>query len=145
MITIKTLAAALSCLLLCSCISVSSMNGLKTPDARVAKPCKCSGDSIKSELYFGLRKPDGTDVTEAEWQVFSDKSISSRFPDGFTVLDACGQYKDSKGRIIKEKTRVLVIVHKDDKKNELDKICDEYKKAFSQESVLRTSSRVSNE
>lgn len=71
--------------------------------------------------------------------------ICTRFPDGFTVLDAYGQYKDSKGKTIKEKTKVLVVVHKDDKKSDLDKICEEYKKAFAQEFVFRTNSRVAKD
>lgn len=128
--------------LLSSCVCVKPFDKVSQPDSGDNRAC--SGGSIRSELYFGLQKPDGASVTEAEWQDFLDKSITSRFPDGLTVFDACGQYKDQKGKIIREKTKVLVIVHKDGKDGDLNKICQEYMKAFSQELVFRTTTRVSS-
>lgn len=41
---------------------------------------------MREELYFGMRKPDATLVTEAESQAFVDSVITPRFPDGLTVL-----------------------------------------------------------
>ncbi|OGV58506.1 MAG: hypothetical protein A2X45_17785 [Lentisphaerae bacterium GWF2_50_93] len=130
------------CTLLNSCVCVDSLNTVKRCDS--ADSCACSSGSIRSELYFGLQKPDGSSVAEAEWQGFLDKSITSRFPDGFTVFDAYGQYKEQNGKITREKTKVLVVVHKDGRDDDLKKICEEYEKAFSQELVFRTSSRVSS-
>ncbi len=140
--TIKPIASVLICIFLCSCVNINSMN--KIIPSEFDEGCTCFGDSIRSELYFGLQKPDGTSVTDAEWQDFLDKSVTTRFPDGLTVFDSYGQYKDSKGKIIKEKTKVLVIVHKSGKNGDLDKIIEEYKKAFSQEMVLKVSARVSS-
>ena len=139
---IHLILAVAICTLLSSCVCVKSFDKISQQDSSDNRACP--GGSIRSELYFGLQKPDGTSVTEAEWQDFLDKSITSRFPDGLTVFDACGQYKDQNGKIIKEKTKVLVIVHKDGKDADLNKICEEYRKAFSQEFVFRTSSRVSS-
>ncbi len=130
------------CALLPSCVNVNSFNKIR--QCNTGESCECSGDSVRSELYFGLQKPDGMSVTEAEWQDFLDKSITPRFPDGLTVFDSYGQSKDKNGKTIREKTKVLVIVHKDGKDDDLDKICEEYKKAFSQDSVFRTRSRVSS-
>ncbi len=134
-------AMALLCAALCSCVNINSLNKISASESEV---CACFGDSVRSELYFGLKKSDGTSVTEAEWQDFLDKSVTPLFPDGLTVFDSYGQYKDSHGRIIKEKTKVLVIVHKSGKNGELDKICDDYRKAFSQEMVFKVSARVSS-
>ena len=130
------------CTLMCSCVCVNSFN--KTRQCSTGESCECSVDSVRSEIYFGLQKPDGTSVTEAEWHDFLDKSITPRFPEGLTVFDSYGQSRDKNGKTLKEKTKVLVIVHKAGKAGDLDKICGEYKKAFSQESVFRASSRVSS-
>jgi hypothetical protein len=140
--TVGQILAFAMCISLCSCVSVNSFNRVRQCD--LDGSCLSPGGSVRSELYFGLRKPDGSSVTEAEWQDFLDKSITPRFPDGLTVFDAYGQYKDSEGKTIREKTKVLVIVHTDEKDDDLDKICEEYKKAFLQENVFRTSSRVSS-
>ena len=71
------------CALLPSCVNVNSFNKIRQyePGGSYAS---CGG-SIRSELYFGLQKPDGTSVNDAEWQDFLDKSISSRFPAGFAA------------------------------------------------------------
>lgn len=137
----KALAAVLLCVSLCSCLNINSLNKIRQCNM---DEDGCSGGSIRSELYFGLQKPDGASLTDAEWQDFLDKSVTPRFPDGLTVFDSYGQYKDSKGKIVKEKTKVLVVIHKDGKDEDLDKICEEYKKAFSQEMVFRSSARVSS-
>ena len=52
----------------------------------------------KEELYFGLSKPAGGTVTEAEWQLFLNLVITPRFPTGLTVVAAEGQYLNSSQR-----------------------------------------------
>src|SRR6185503_16288331 len=39
----------------------------------------------RTELYFGSSKPDGSVVTEAEYQLFVNNEVTPRFPDGLTV------------------------------------------------------------
>jgi hypothetical protein len=136
---VKLLLAVAMCVFMVSCLNINSFN---KPDKDGGS--EFSGGAIKSELYFGMQKPDETAVTDAEWQSFLDKNITPRFPDGLTVIDAYGQYKDAKGNIVKEKTKLLIIVHEGDKNEELEQICEEYMKAFSQEAVFRTNSRVSS-
>ena len=40
------------------------------------------------ELYFGRAMPGGGEVAEVQWNAFLAQSISPRFPDGLTVIDA---------------------------------------------------------
>jgi Protein of unknown function (DUF3574) len=93
---------------------------------------------VRSELYFGRLKPDGSVVTDAEWRTFVAEQVVPRFPDGFTVLDALGQYRGRDGKIIAEPTKVLLIVHRPDARPRasVQEVRDVYRQLFQQESVL---------
>src|SRR3954452_19724471 len=54
------------------------------------------------DLYFGRNiSGDGT-VTEAEFCRFLSDVVTPRFPDGLSVLDVAGQFRNSKGKIARE-------------------------------------------
>jgi hypothetical protein len=91
------------------------------------------------ELLFGTTKPDGTAVTEAEWTAFLDTHVTPRFPDGLTVLDGRGQWRNAKSQITREAARVLLIWHVPSVSTEghIAAIRDNYRRQFSQESVMR--------
>lgn len=96
---------------------------------------------VRTELYFGLTKPDGSTLTESEWVAFVDEIITPRFPDGFTVVDGKGQWRNSAGKIVKESSRVFIVVYprktRADASKKIDEVRAEYKKRFNQESVMR--------
>jgi hypothetical protein len=97
----------------------------------------------RTELYFGTAKPDGTEVTPEEFDRFSDKVITSAFPDGFTELTGMGQYKGASGEIVREHSFVVIVLYPvtDQQANgEIEGIRADYKRSFHQESVLRTDS-----
>jgi hypothetical protein len=93
----------------------------------------------KSELYFGLSTPDGSNVSDEQWQQFLREVVTPRFPDGLTIVDATGQYRDAKGSLVKEDSKILIIwrptTAEEDRK--LDDIRRVYRERFNQESVLR--------
>ena len=93
---------------------------------------------VRSELYFGRLKPDGGVVTDAEWRAFVAEQVVPRFPDGFTVLDALGQYRGRDGQIIAEPTKILLVVHEPDARPRasVQELRDVYRRLFQQESVL---------
>jgi Protein of unknown function (DUF3574) len=93
---------------------------------------------VRTELFFGRLKPDGSVVTDAEWRAFVEEHVTARFPDGFTVLDALGQYRGRDGKIIAEPTKVLLIVHGPDARPRasVQELRDVYRRLFQQESVL---------
>ena len=102
----------------------------------------------RTELYFGAEKPDGSEVTEVEFEQFVDDEATPSFPDGLTTLTGEGQYRGSDGAIVEEKSFVLILLYPpgDTEANaEIEEIREEYKSEFEQESVLRvdTSARVS--
>lgn len=99
---------------------------------------------IKEELYFGLSKPGGKTVSEAEWQQFLNRVITPRFKDGLTVMDANGQYLNNSGKLIKERTKLIILVYETNpSKNQMvQETISSYKKTFHQEAVLRVTSNV---
>lgn len=97
----------------------------------------------RTELYFGSQKPDGTAVTEAEFEQFVDDVITPRFPDGLTLLTGYGQFRNAENVIVEEQSFVLILLYpRDDHEanREIEEIRTAYKDAFEQESVLRVDS-----
>jgi hypothetical protein len=99
---------------------------------------------IKTELIFGLSKPDGDLVSEAEWQKFLDEYITPRFREGLTVLDADGQYLTQSQQVIKERSKIVILLYKNSEEinASIEYIRSSYKQLFQQESVLRVSTPV---
>jgi hypothetical protein len=126
---VRSVAATLCLLVLAGCAGSG---------APALVPLPGSQATVRSELFFGRLKPDGTVVTDAEWRAFVGEHVTARFPDGFTVLDAVGQYRDREGRIQTEPTKILLIVHGPDARPRaaIQELRDIYRRLFKQESVL---------
>lgn len=94
----------------------------------------------RTELFFGLSRANGPDVTEEEFQNFVDTEVTPRFPDGLTLLSGKGQFKNSSGTIVQEGSKLLILLYafNPESHRAIESIRDEYKNAFQQESVLRT-------
>src|SRR5688572_23262582 len=94
----------------------------------------------RTELFFGLDKPTGGMVTAEEWDKFVAEIVTPRFPDGFTVDDALGQYLDG-NTLIREKSKQLILIYprklKTSASRKIEEIRRAYIKAFDQKSVLR--------
>ncbi len=87
----------------------------------------------RAELYFGT-----TGVDEAAWTDFLARSVTPRFPDGFTVLAGRGQWREpGSGRIVAESSRVLVVLAPPSagRLAALEEIRTAYRARFAQESV----------
>jgi len=102
---------------------------------------------IKTDLFFGRDIPGGGEVSETDFQSFLNNVITPRFPDGLTVLDANGQFRDSTGTIIKERTKNVSLFFEDTLNNEasLYDIVSKYKQQFNQESVLQVLDKSLNQ
>ena len=94
--------------------------------------------AIQDTLYFGTGTPHGV-VTPEEWAEFLEHTVTPRFPQGLTVLQASGQWREGAGPIVRESTHVLLLVHPDDAQSEtsIAAVVAEYKTTFQQEAVLR--------
>lgn len=95
----------------------------------------------ETRLYFGLSRPDGKIVSGKAFASFVASDITPALPEGFTILDGRGYWKDgTSSRTIAEPSKVLVRLHQATRGSNtaLDRIADAYKRSFHQESVLRT-------
>ena len=97
---------------------------------------------VRTELYFGTNKPNG-EVTDDEFNSFVDSEVTRLFPDGLTLLTGNGQFRNSAGVIIREKSHVLILLYPPqmhDANKKIQELRALYKKAYDQESVLRVDS-----
>jgi hypothetical protein len=97
---------------------------------------------VRTELYFGTNKPGGQ-VTDLQFLIFVDTQVTKRFPDGLTLLTGYGQFRNSTGELIREKSHVLILLYPpqmQDANKKIQEIRELYKLAFGQESVLRVDS-----
>lgn len=95
-------------------------------------------------LYFGRNLGNVEVVSDAAWRAFLSDEITPRFGDGLTVVDAAGQWRDKTGVMVREKSKLVVILTgaEDSGFQRTDEIVRAYKEAFDQEAVLRTISSV---
>ena len=96
-------------------------------------------EGISDNLYFGRSKPNGI-VSDEAWLLFLQEVVTPKFPNGFTTLDARGQWRSDAGMIEEEDSYILNIIYIDNESNQssVESIKTEYISRFQQKSVLRT-------
>ena len=90
---------------------------------------------MQYQLFMGRSAGSGEVVDDAAWDAFLKDTVTPRFPDGLTVVDAAGQWRDSEGLVQKERSKLLVILvppHLDSSRS-ISEISEEYKRRFGQE------------
>ncbi|GGN90251.1 hypothetical protein GCM10011579_086020 [Streptomyces albiflavescens] len=97
---------------------------------------------IESRLFFGTERPDGgAAVTGRQFMAFVDKEVTPDFPDGLTVQNGRGQWRDAHGAIERERSYELILLYPMARARasdtKIEKIRRAYEKAFAQESVAR--------
>jgi hypothetical protein len=108
-------------------------------------PCKQRGfiatPFVRTELFFGARKQDGSEISEAEWDVFLENMITPEFPNGLTVLTGTGRFRGREGVAVEEKGKLLILLYplrtRKDSSKKIEMIRAAYKRGFQQQSVLR--------
>jgi len=97
------------------------------------------GDTVADRLYFGRSIPDGGTVTDSAWSAFLREVVTPRFPDGLTVYQTYGQWREPDGRIAREESFVLEVVHPAGPAADADlrQIAEAYKERFRQMAVMR--------
>jgi hypothetical protein len=81
-----------------------------------AQPLSCAAGTspmTRYDLFLGQNIGTMGRVSDEEWRRFLTEEVTPRYPDGFTVLDAAGQWRDPMGRIIVEDSRNLVVIVRD--------------------------------
>lgn len=90
------------------------------------------------ELMFGRNVGDRLGVGNAAWSRFLAGEVTRRFPDGLTVIDVAGQWRDKvRRRLVHEPSKLVTIVTADDPvaREKIAAIVAAYKQRFHQQSV----------
>ncbi len=91
-----------------------------------------------AQLFFGQNIGGKPGVSEADFRKFLDEELTPRFPSGLTVLDGGGQWKGDENKLIREASKVVVLVLPNglEANLKLNAARKAYKTRFNQESVL---------
>jgi hypothetical protein len=119
----------------CSLLATSLFVFAGAPAAACTTPLK---PMQRIELMFGRNVRGQAGVGDAAWATFLAREITPRFPDGLTVIDAAGQWRDpATGRIAREPSRLVIIVTAGDAPadQKIAAIVTAYKQRFRQKSV----------
>ena len=110
---------------------------------RSKRPASTAELWARTELFFGTNRPNNQLVTDEEFNEFVNSVVTERFPDGLTLLTAYGQFRNSAGDLVREKSFLLILLYPPEMQDawkRIQEIRNCYKDAFSQESVLRVDS-----
>ena len=106
------------------------------PQPLACRPPLESG--VVVDLLFGRNIGGRPGVSEAQWRTFLARDVTPRFPEGLTVIDAAGQWRDpARGTIVRERSKVVTIALRDGGVDQarIEAIVDAYKSRFHQQSV----------
>jgi hypothetical protein len=107
-----------------------------TASAAAQSELQCSGAQKSwtvAELLFGR-----SNVSDKAWDRFLTAEVTPRFPDGLTVYDARGQWRNPETKkISRERSKVVMIAMPpaDDNQTRLNAVIEAYKHRFRQQSV----------
>ncbi|MBZ3902650.1 DUF3574 domain-containing protein [Streptomyces griseiscabiei] len=137
--------AATVCLLTVAAPAAYATLDEKAPGGSVVAPAGGT-PYVETRLLFGTERPDGgPDVTDEQFMAFVDREVTPGFPDGLTVREGRGQWRDASGTIEKERSYELILLYPvsaaaaSDRK--IEEIRDDYLKEFAQEAVARVDDR----
>ncbi|WP_395316235.1 DUF3574 domain-containing protein [Variovorax sp. UC74_104] len=128
------LAATVAALALAGC------GTLPPPASGGARACGSGFESFERDtLYFGRAIPSGGQVSDAEWTAFLDSTVTPAFPQGLTVIDAGGQWRSVSGEVVRERSKLVVLLHPRSEKDDaaITTIVGAYRQRFAQEAVLQ--------
>lgn len=101
--------------------------------------CPAGQERLKTaQLFLGQNIGGKPGVSDAEFRKFVDSELTPRFPDGLTILDGGGQWRGSDNQLIRDASKVVVIVlpAKGDAHARIEATRAAYKQRFRQDSVL---------
>ena len=133
------MTARLGRLLVAAALALLAFGAVR-PLAADTAPCPPGTEEFAEyRLFFGRSQGSVEVVSEEAWRAFLADEVTPRFPDGLTVLDAAGQWRGGSGEIVRERTKLLLVLAPPggDAMQRTDEIADAYKQAFGQSSVLR--------
>lgn len=119
----------------------------RTPGTTTTSQISRGDAYTETRLLFGTERPDGgPDVTDKQFMRFIDDEVTPSFPDGLTVQDGRGQWRDSNGKIERERSYELILLYPTSQAHKRDALIEEiredYVKKYAQDSVARLDDRL---
>jgi hypothetical protein len=121
-------------------LALGALIAASSPAAAAAPACVLPGQKevLIARLYFGENIVGRKPLTDEEWHLFLSKTVTPRFPAGFTIYDAYGQWMSPNTHAIgRENTRVVEIAAENASavRKNISAVADSYRRQFKQESV----------
>jgi hypothetical protein len=122
------------------CLAVFAACAALGSCARLPAACLLPGQKpmLMIDLFFGRAIEGRAPVTDAEWAAFTRTEIIPRFPDGFSVFDAQGQWLNPQtDRIGSEASKMVRIDTQQDSGTaaKIAAIAEAYRRQFDQLAV----------
>jgi hypothetical protein len=113
------------------------------PPSTTGQPYQCllPGEErmLVAELFFGRDNAGREAVSDAEWADFLAGTVTPYFPDGLTVFDGYGQWRNPDNGVIGRSPHVKIVLiaarRQPDLAPRLSAVIDAYKARFRQQSV----------
>ena len=93
---------------------------------------------LEVELMFGRNIGGKLGVSEAQWRAFLAREVTPRFPDGLTVFDTSGQWRDTRTKaVVREPSKIVRILMSAgaQESEKIGAIAAAYKQQFRQDAV----------
>jgi hypothetical protein len=116
----------------------------ETASQRMVVECPLGQEARSTaQLFFGRNIGDRPGVSDEDFRQFVDKELTTRFPEGLTVLDGGGQWRDAADNLIRESAKVVLLVlpRTGDPQSRVEAVRTAYKTRFHQDSVLLITQR----
>lgn len=84
----------------------------QTPSPQIVCPAPLQ-PMLRAELFFGRNIGGKLGVSERAWAQFLTRELTPLFPNGLTVVDGKGQWRDG-AAIVREPSKILIVVMADD-------------------------------
>jgi len=102
-------------------------------------------DWLETKMFMGLSRSGSGAVSKHDWDKFVAENFVSRFPNGFTIVETTGYWRDKNTKAtVYENGKLIVILHEatPGKEMMINEIAETYRSRFDQQSVLISSNRA---
>ncbi|MFJ5551072.1 MULTISPECIES: DUF3574 domain-containing protein [unclassified Streptomyces] len=102
---------------------------------------------VETHLYFGTQRSDGGPaVTDPQFMDFMDRRVTPAFPEGLTLQQGRGQWRNAHGVIERERSYELLLLYPAAeakvRDQRIEAIREAYQREYAQESVGRADDRT---